>query len=100
MDTSNFIQTSLARTQTLKCRKREDERRKREAERKLRDRRCYIVGGLICKYFPEINQLQPRQTKAENDAEFAAFEGILSLLASEPELVELLKSESDKRRKG
>ncbi len=96
MDTKNFIQTSMARTQMLKCRKKEDERRKREADRKLRDRRCFIVGGLVCKYFPEINQLRPRQTKAENDAEFAEFEGILSLLANEPDLVVLLKNESKK----
>ncbi len=91
MDTSKFIQASLARTKALKCRKREDERRKREADRKLRDRRCFIVGGLVCKYFPEIMKLQPRQAKADNDAEFAEFEGILAFLSENNELMKAIK---------
>jgi len=58
-----------------------EEQREREAKRKLDTRRKIIVGGLVCKHFPEALQFQPRRTEAENEIEFALLDAVLSLIA-------------------
>ena len=68
-----------------------EEKAARDKLKKLNDRRNYILGELLCKYFPELMELEPGSTKAENAARFAPFENFLSTLADDPELMNELK---------
>ncbi len=74
-----------------------EERREREAEKKKAQRRHYIVGELVEKYFPEVARFNPG-TKTENAAEFEPFEVFLSVLASDEEIMSRLKNEVGCRR--
>lgn len=68
-----------------------EEKAARDKLKKLNDRRNYLLGELLCKYFPELMELEPGTTKAENAARFASFENFLSALADDPDLMEDLK---------
>ena len=67
-----------------------EEKAARDQLKKRNDRRNYILGELLCKYFPELTELEPR-SKEENAARFAPFENFLSALADDPELMDELK---------
>ena len=68
-----------------------EEKTARDKLKKLNDRRNYILGELLCKYFPELMELEPGTTKAENAARFASFENFLSALSDDTELMDKLK---------
>ena len=67
-----------------------EKRREREAERKKNNRRHYIIGELVAKYFPEVHHFEPGN-KAENDVQFKPLETLLSVLAADQELMLILK---------
>jgi len=100
MNQNKLFQESRTRTEQLKCRQKEKERRKREADRKQHDRRCFKIGELACKYFPELMKLQPRNTKDKSADGFDEFEQFLSFLADNESLLETIKGLADKYGKG
>lgn len=67
------------------------QRQEREAQKKVNQRRFYILGELVTKYFPEVNVLQPG-TKEENKITFAPVETFLTVLAEDKRLVKELKN--------
>lgn len=74
----------------LECQQRLEKRRTREADRKKNNRRYYIIGELVEKYFPEVQRFEPG-TKAENADEFKPLETFLLVLSTDQELILQLK---------
>lgn len=87
------IAKSKARTAKLEQQRKAELKKEREINRKVCQRRNYIVGELVIKYFPEISQVQPG-TKAENAVRFAPLEALLATLAADREWLKLLVEES------
>lgn len=84
------IAKSKAHTAKLEQLRRAEQRKEREAEKKKNQRRNYIVGELVSKYFPEIMTMEPG-TKAENMVRFEPLERILLALSTNTQLREQLK---------
>lgn len=59
-----------------------------DLRRKQEERRKYILGGLILKYFPELNTIDPGKTKAETCEAFKYVDAFLQNLSSRSELVQ------------
>ena len=79
----------------LKNRKKMQERREQEAKRKVDIHRNIIIGGLICKYFPDVMEYQPQRSKKGNAEVFKCFESILEMIASDTELLACIKSRAE-----
>lgn len=71
-------------------------KKERDAKRKKNQRRNYIIGELVTQYFPEVLKLEPG-TKAENAAIFRPLEAFLSELASDQELMKILRERADSK---
>jgi len=76
----------------LKRQKRAKQMRAQKEARKEDTRRKIVIGGLVLKYFPQLEQLNPQRNNAENDIEFSPLANFLSVLASDKELVSQLKA--------
>ena len=86
MSSSNIderIAKSQERTAQLKGQKKEQEIRERKQQEAINTRRKIIAGGIVEKYLPEVLELQPQRTDAENEIEFAPLGKILSVLAAD-----------------
>ena len=90
------IARSEERIAKLKQQKRIEERKEREAKKKKDQRRNYIIGELVSKYFPEVLNLEPG-TKAENTITFEPLEVFLSVLSSEQILMKQLKEKTKRK---
>ena len=82
------LKATLARVEQVKNQNKSRERREMEAKRKKDAHRNFIIGELVCKYFPSMMKYQPKQSKADTSSEFADFENFLFWLSDNPELVE------------
>ncbi|MCL2621237.1 MAG: hypothetical protein FWD97_09930 [Defluviitaleaceae bacterium] len=67
------------------------EARELEAKRKRDTRRNLIIGEIVCKYYPYAEQLVPKKSKADNDAEFAQLDRFFQQLFSVNEAVAKLE---------
>ena len=65
----------------------------RAQERKDRRRHC-IIGELVAKYFPTVQEYEPG-TDAENHTRFEPLEAFLYVLSSDPDLVDKLQKQAD-----
>lgn len=74
----------------LEHQKRVLQKKAKDAQKKKDQRRNYIIGELVSKYFPEVLNLEPG-TKSENAVTFASLEAFLSTLAADQELVNWIK---------
>ncbi len=77
----------------LEQQKRVKLRKEREIKKKKDQRRNYIIGELVTKYFPVLTSLEPG-TKAENDINFQPLEAFLSVLSTEQKLIDHLKDKA------
>lgn len=84
------IAKSKAYTAKLEQQRRIQLRKEREAKKKKDQRRNYIIGELISKYFPEVLKLE-LGTKAENAITFEPLEVFLSILSNDKILMKRLK---------
>ena len=75
--------------QRVKQKELQDAQRKREQHLK------FIVGGMVCKHFPEILDIDPGRTKDENASRFAFMEAFISALANDHSLVQMLKERAN-----
>lgn len=66
------------------------QRQERETQ-KIAQRRNYVLGELVTKYFPEVTVLRPG-TKEENKITFVPVETFLTVLAEDKRLVKELKN--------
>lgn len=71
-------------------------RRSKEAQRKKNQRRNYVIGEMVTKYFPEVVRFEPGN-KEHNAIEFQPLEDFLSLLAANQDIVKQLKCEAGKK---
>lgn len=62
-----------------------------ELQEKKNQRRNFIIGELVTKYFPEVLSIEPG-TRAENAERFLTLEAFLIELASDQELVKQIKA--------
>ena len=51
---NNIVKVSVTRTEQLKNRARAQQCRKVAAAKKADARRCYLVGEMVCRYFPDV----------------------------------------------
>jgi len=82
------------RLEQKKRQKRAQEKRDQEKSRKEDTRRKIVIGGIVLKYFPELSELAPQRSNADNDIEFASLANLLSVLATDKELVDQLKAKA------
>ena len=82
-----YFEASVSRTEQLKNRRRVKLRQEQAAKRKLDARRNYLIGELVCKYFPSVMQYQPQRNQADNKAEFADLESRLQWLSEHTEIL-------------
>lgn len=87
------IAKAKERIQQLEQQKRVEQRKEREAKRKKDQRRNYIIGALVTKYFPEVSRFEPGTT-AQNAVIFEPLEVFLSTLAADQTLMENLRNKS------
>ena len=71
--------------------------KEKEEARAIDTRRKIVIGGLVLKYFPQLEQLHPQRNNAENDIEFSPLANFLSVLASDKELVARLKAQAQEK---
>ena len=96
LNVNDHLKKSLLRTQQLKNQKMSQQRREQEVKRKMDTRRHIIIGELVCRYFPDLMNYQPQRNKADTQQEFAVFENILRILASNADLISQLESKAVK----
>lgn len=84
------IAKTKAKTARLEHNRRVEQKQEREAQKRLIQRRNYILGELVTKYFPEVCKLKPG-TKEENAITFMPVEAFLTILSQEQKLVQALK---------
>ena len=96
MNIDERIAQNLQKYEQLRNQKKAKESREKEVQRKMGDRRKFIVGGLIIKFFPEVMRFQPRRNNNDTALEFAPLENFLSGLAADKRFLERLKSEITK----
>ncbi len=77
-------------TEELKKQQRIEKRANQQQQKKKDQRRNYIIGELVTKYFPELKQLEPGNA-TENSQRFKPLESILLALSMDKRLVEHLK---------
>lgn len=71
--------------------------KEKEEKRQTDTRRNIIIGSIVSKYFPEVLDIQPRRTSAENNIEFAEFEDFVSMLAENKDYNEQLKKRTKQK---
>lgn len=70
-------------------------KQERETQKKKDQRRNYIIGELVARYFPEVAALNPG-TNEQNAVIFKRMEAILYILANDQSLLEQLRGNADK----
>ena len=80
------------RAEAAKKKQRQEQRDERIAMEKKNHRRNYIIGEMVCKHFPEVCDIDPGRTKAENASRFAYVETFISALANDHNLVQILRA--------
>lgn len=90
------IAKSKAHTAKLEQQRRAEQKRERDAKKKKDQRRNYIVGEMVTKYFPELMCLEPG-TNAENVDRFWQLEAVLSMLSDNKELMGQLKKKASRK---
>lgn len=94
MTTEERIMQTKARVDELTQKDRLAHRQEREAHKKLDQRRNYLLGELVSKYFPEVKELVPG-TEDENTVVFKTFEAFLYVLANSNDTLRDLKEIAD-----
>lgn len=76
-----------------------EQRKAHKEQKKITQRRCYIIGELVSKYFPEVEKFRPG-TKDKNTVEFGPLEAFLSELAADRELMEGIRARAHRKCDG
>lgn len=87
------INKSKEHTAKLERLRRAEIKKEREIQRKKDQRRNYLIGELVTKYFPDLMALQPGN-KSENIARFEPLESFLSTLAADKQLIQQIQKKS------
>ena len=71
-------------------RQRQEQRNTQESQRKMEQRRNFVIGELVTRYFPSVRRYEPG-TDAENHTRFESLEAFLYVLSTDHELVRALQ---------
>ena len=85
------VQNAEQRVEDGKHSQRLAEKAERDRQRSEDNRRKYIIGGLVLKYFPELHEIKLGANRGETQANFSQVDAVLSLLASKRELISELR---------
>lgn len=85
------MQQTNVKIQKLEHQKRVERKIENTQKMKLIQRRNYIIGELVSKYFPEVLTLEPGN-KDQNAVTFKPVESFLSALAADRNLVNQIKT--------
>lgn len=91
MNLSERVAKARSETARLERKRRVERRQERSIQQKREQRRDYVLGELVAKYFPEVRAYEAG-TKEENDILFKPVEAFLAALSADRVLVEELKS--------
>jgi hypothetical protein len=89
------IARETIKLEQLKRQKRAQKAREKEKIRATETRRKIILGGIVIKYFPQFEELQPQKTNEENLIEFAPLSNFLKCLAEKKEWILQLEKEAE-----
>ena len=90
MTSSDQYKRASRRIEAAEHQRRVEQRQERDRLRKRSQRQNYIIGELVCNYFPELRQIEPG-TKAENAVRFLMLNHVIKLMADSPDLISTLK---------
>lgn len=93
---SERTQKSSKRVDAAKHQQRLEQEEAHNVQKKMGQRRNYIIGELVSKYFPEVREIEPG-TPDENEAHFQLVEAFLAVLANDQELVKQIKEQASSR---
>ena len=85
------VQNAEQRVEDGKHSQRLAEKAERDRQRSEDNRRKYIIGGLVLKYFPELHEIKLGANRGETQANFSQVDAVLSILASKRELISELQ---------
>ena len=85
---------AVNRNEAINKKQRQKQKDERMTIEKKKHRRNYIIGELVCKYFPEVCNIEPGYN-AENAARFAYVEAFISALANDHNLVQILRERAN-----
>lgn len=85
------------RAQAAERHQRETQKRANDEKRRQEKRREYILGGLVLKYFPELNEIAPGNTRAKAQEQFQDVEALLAYLSDRRDLLQQLQAEASAR---
>lgn len=94
MDINKRLKSANECIEAAKHRQKTALRQESEKRKKQGQRRNFIVGELVTKYFPEIRDFEPGRTKEETAANFASLEAFLATLANKTDVIKHIKEES------
>ncbi len=87
------IEQSLKHIAQIEQSNRIKQRQQKKLQAKKNQRRNYIIGELVSRYFPEVLKLEPG-TNEQNAVTFSSLESFLSVLASNQELIKQIKRDT------
>lgn len=87
------IEQSLKHIAQIEQSNRIKQRQQKKLQAKKDQRRNYITGELVSRYFPEVLKLEPG-TNEQNAVTFSSLESFLSVLASNQELIKQIKRDT------
>lgn len=93
---SERTQKGSKRIDAAKHQQRLEQEEAHNVQKKMGQRRNYIIGELVSKYFPEVRKIEPG-TPDENEARFQLVEAFLAVLANDQELVKQIKDQANSR---
>lgn len=93
---SERTQKGSKRIDAAKHQQRLEQEEAHNVQKKIGQRRNYIIGELVSKYFPEVREIEPG-TPDENETRFQFVEAFLAVLANDHELVKQIKEQASSR---
>jgi len=91
MSKPNNVATEKERLAQLARRKKSQELAAASNQARVDRRRHRVIGEIVCRHFPELNDLQPGINAGEDKAIFLPVEISLAMLAADTEYVDRLR---------
>lgn len=91
------IKRASERAQAAEHHQRVTQKQANDKKRRQEDHRKYILGGLVLKYFPELNEIAPGNTRAKAQEQFQDVEALLAYLSDRRDVLQQLQAEASAR---
>lgn len=88
--TNESIAKLTQKIKALEMQKRAQQKKQREEQRKTDSRRFYIIGELVVKFFPELNEIKPG-TKAQNAENFNGCIKFLETISADEKIADFFQ---------